>query len=110
MRRRRRRPVPGPRLVDVLISRGADETKIRDAVEQFYGKCGKFLVSGGYITKEELSDALAQQAAESGDYRSAASYVHERLELAHRGIVGHLESLVTEAAHFVSAWQPARKG
>jgi hypothetical protein len=96
-----------PRLVEVLVRRGADEETLRRAVESFYGQCGEYLVGLGLVSQEELDEALAQQAAEAGDWSTASRHLEDRLTLAHAGVLDELQELVATAGRYVAHWSPS---
>lgn len=76
MRKRQRHERAGRRLVEVLIARGAPPS-IAARAEEFYQprRLGEWLVAEGLITSQELACALAEQAAERGEYAAAGEHL-----------------------------------
>ena len=86
------------------MRRGADGEMLRRAVESFYGQCGEYLVGLGLVSQAELDEALAEQAAEAGDWSAASRHLEDRLTLAHAGVLEELQSLVATAGRYVASW------
>ena len=102
MQRRDRPERVGRSLVDVLLERGAPEC-ITTKADEFYAprRLGEWLVNEGLITPQELALALAQQAAERGEYLAAEAHLYgitEDLKRSRRTLLDRFDVAVSVIA------------
>lgn len=83
------------RLTDVLVAMGVvDRELLEQAAAEFYDrKYGQWLVEHGLITEEWLTIALAQQAAECGEYPAASQQLADATEKLHQKELSHIDAI-----------------
>ncbi len=94
------KPAIGPTLVDSLVAIGVERSCIEGPAEDFYAprRLGEHLVSIGCCTEQQLTLALAHQAAARHDFATANRYLGVARQAAHLAVA----SLVADIAHLMS--------
>jgi hypothetical protein len=81
------------RLIEVLADLGISKVTLSEAANEYYEvQFGKWLVSHGVITEEQLQLALAQQYSEIGDFPDAQNHLTHLSKTVHQDLTSRLDS------------------